>query len=239
MTSVPKYIQISEYILNQIKNNELKTGDQIPTESVLCEKFCTSRMTVNKAISRLVSDGFIKRVAGKGSFVTNSLVRKNISHITNSFTSDMEAVGLKAGAKLIDYRIIRGSELSSVIRNLLNIRKDEFVHYFTRLRTGNNRNISISYDYVPCKIIPTIPAIELEHSFFEYVKSLGHEIFYAENLEITATLPTEEQKKLLQIEEEALLKVSHTTNLETDEVLEYITTYYIGGLYTYRLPPRG
>lgn len=238
MSSIPKYIQISEYILNQIKSNELKTGDQIPTESALCDKFHTSRMTVNKALSRLTSDGFIKRVAGKGSFVTNSLVRKNISHITNSFTSDMEAIGLKAGAKLIDYRIIRGSELSSVILNLLNIKKDDFVHYFTRLRTGNNRIISISYDYVPCKIIPTIPVAELEHSFFKYVKSLGHEIFYAENLEITATLPTEEQKKLLEIDEEALLKVSHTTHIETGEALEYIITYYIGELYTYRMPPR-
>ncbi len=238
MPSTPKYIQISEYILNQIKNNELKTGDQIPTESVLCEKFHTSRMTVNKALSRLTADGFIKRVAGRGSFVTNSLVRKNILHITNSFTSDMEAIGLKAGAKLIDYRIIRGSELSSFLLNLLNVKKDDFVHYFTRLRTGNNRNISISYDYVPCKIVPTIPAAELEHSFFEYVKNLGHDILYTENFEITATLPTEEQKKLLEIEEEALLKVSHTTHIETGEVLEYITTYYIGELYTYRLPPR-
>ncbi len=238
MPPTPKYIQISEYILDKIKNKELKTGDQIPTESVLCEKFNTSRMTVNKALSRLTSDGFIKRVAGKGSFVTNSLVRKNIFHITNSFTSDMEAVGLKAGAKLIKYRIMRGSEIPSFILALLNIKKDDFVHYFTRLRTGNNRNISISYDYVPCKIIPTIPAAELEHSFFKYVKSLGYEIFYTENFEITATLPTKEQKKLLEIDEEALLKVSHTTHIETGEVLEYITTYYIGELYTYRLPPR-
>ena len=47
--------------------------------------------------------------------------------------------------------------------------------------------------------------------------------------------PTEEQKKLLGIENEALLKSFHNTYLDNGDILEYIETYYIGSMYTYRV----
>ena len=65
MSGKPKYIQIEDSILNQIKGGNLRPGDQIPTEAELCDTFMVSRMTVNKAIQSLASKGYINRVAGK------------------------------------------------------------------------------------------------------------------------------------------------------------------------------
>ncbi|WRK52790.1 GntR family transcriptional regulator [Coprobacillaceae bacterium CR2/5/TPMF4] len=53
MSNKPKYIKIMNDLAQKIKNNELKPGDQIPTEKELCEIYDASRMTVNKAIMML------------------------------------------------------------------------------------------------------------------------------------------------------------------------------------------
>ncbi len=67
----PLYIQIREYIKNQIESGVLKPGDQIPTETDLTNKFQVSRITIKSALRHLVDEGMIYRVAGKGSFVSS------------------------------------------------------------------------------------------------------------------------------------------------------------------------
>ncbi|WP_077612696.1 GntR family transcriptional regulator [Clostridium sp. Marseille-P2415] len=235
MINKPKYIQIKDCILKDIKNHTLHAGDQIPTESELCERFQVSRMTVNKAISALTTEGYIRRIAGKGSFVTSSLVQKQFHYQPNSFTEDMESIGLKPGARLLEYRIYRGADISPEIAQKLGAEPDDLIHYFSRIRTGNGMIISISYNYVPCKTIPAIDIACLENSFFKYVKKLGFSDLHTIDFSLSAALPTPEQKKLLEIENEALLKVSHITCSGQDTIIEYIDTYYIGSMYTYRL----
>ena len=235
MSGKPKYIQIKECILNEIKDKHLKAGDQIPTEAELGEQFRVSRMTVNKAISELAAEGYIRRISGKGSFVTNALVQKQFRIQPVSFSDDMRSIGLEPGARLVDYRIYRASEIPADICEKLQLAQEELVHYFSRIRTGNEMIISISYNYVPCKAIPAIDVSCLEDSFFEYVKSLGFHDLYTIEFSLSATLPTPEQKKLLEIDNEALLKASHVTMNGHDTIIEYIDTYYIGSMYTYRL----
>ena len=235
MSIIPKYVQIKECILKEIKDKHLKAGDQIPTEAELCEQFKVSRMTVNKAISELASEGYVRRISGKGSFVTNALVRKQFRIQPVSFSDDMRSIGLEPGARLIDYRIYRTAEIPAEICSKLELEPDELVHYFSRIRTGNDMIISISYNYVPCRTIPAIDVSCLEDSFFEYVRKMGFSDFQTVDFELSATLPTAEQKKLLEIDKEALLKVSHLTICNEDKIMEYIDTYYIGSLYKYRL----
>jgi len=235
MNQKPKYIQIKDCILKDIKNQTLHAGDQIPTETELCDRFQVSRMTVNKAISALTSEGYIRRIAGKGSFVTSSLIQKEFHHQPISFTEDMESIGLKPGARLLEYRIYRGCDIPSEIAQKLQAGPDDLIHYFSRIRTGNGMIISISYNYVPCNTVPAIDIESLEHSFFKYLKKLGFTDLHTVNFSLSATLPSPEQKKLLEIENEALLKVSHLTCSSQNDILEYIDTYYIGSMYTYRL----
>lgn len=233
MSKESKYKLIEKSILQDIKENRLKLGDQIPTEIELCKVFNTSRMTVNKAITSLVSRGYIKRISGKGSFVNKQFIEKSLKKIPRSFTEDMKSIGMVAGATLLEYKILRGIQLDEDIREKLQVAEDELVHFFSRLRTGDGIIFAISYDYVPCKTLATINPSKLEGSFFEYVKENNLEIGSA-TITITATLPTKEQKQFLKIDNEALLKVSHITELTDGRILEYIDTYYIGSMYSYK-----
>ena len=162
MSKNPKYIKIMSDLESQIKNNELKPGDQIPTEKNLCEMYNASRMTVNKAIMMLCEKRLVERIAGKGSFVKDYRTIKNLQlGSTGSFTEDMISTGKVPGAKLIGYKLVKGKEVPHV-RDALKLSDEDFIHYFVRLRTGDNIPIAISYTYLSTHIIPSLDIQVLE-----------------------------------------------------------------------------
>lgn len=69
-THTPHYKNIQNYILNAIASGTYPTGAQIPTELEFTKKFGVSRMTVNKAITELTMQNILRRIPGKGTFVT-------------------------------------------------------------------------------------------------------------------------------------------------------------------------
>lgn len=235
MSDSLKYQQIVEYIRHAIDKGEFKTNDQIPTEEELCKKFGFSRMTVNKALAKLTDSGYITRIPGKGSFVSSPHVTKDINEAF-SFTEDMAHIGLVAGSKLLSYELIKGSSKPSVAKNL-QIDEDDFMHYFVRLRTGNNIPIAISYTYISTKIVPAIDISSLNNSFYEYLKSIGINPVVLKH-EFRASLPTPKQQKLLQADNIALLcsqHISYTLINDINVPFEYIETYYNGDTYTYSI----
>jgi DNA-binding LacI/PurR family transcriptional regulator len=68
---LPIYAKIAETLKEEIKNGDLKPGDQLPTEEELCSFYDVSRGTIRKALSLLESEGIISRRQGVGSFVSS------------------------------------------------------------------------------------------------------------------------------------------------------------------------
>src|SRR5262249_40585510 len=83
------------------ESSEWRPGEQIPTESQLCEMYGTSRITIRQAVSILVSDGLIVREPGRGTFVREPSVTAGERGLT-SFTQEMQALGLRAGATMLE-----------------------------------------------------------------------------------------------------------------------------------------
>ena len=72
MSYYPKYQKVIDYIMQKINNNELSSGDKIPSEKELAELHGVSNITIRKAMSELVASGIIHRIRGKGCFVSDS-----------------------------------------------------------------------------------------------------------------------------------------------------------------------
>ena len=70
MKEIPVYQTIFNDIYKDILSGIYEEGGMLPPEQELCKKYISSRITVNKALQMLVEKGFIKRIQGKGSFVT-------------------------------------------------------------------------------------------------------------------------------------------------------------------------
>ena len=233
-----KYLQVEQYIRKKIEKGSLKIGDQIPTEEQLCQRFGFSRMTVNKALNRLCEQGYIERTKGKGSFVSSPHVSK-IIETSSSFTEDMANIGMVAGSKLISYEVKPAKDYPD-IKKKLKLHDDDFIHYFVRLRTGNDIPVAISYTYVSAKIVPAIEIKYLNSSFYKYLDEINLKRVI-NSMTFSATLPTEEQKKLLKADNIALFISSHVTYTIKDKgfiPFEYVETHYNSELYNYSTKPK-
>lgn len=63
---IPIYYQLQEHLKTKIENGELKSGDPIPSEREMAEKYEISRMTVRQAVNNLVNEGLLTRSKGPG-----------------------------------------------------------------------------------------------------------------------------------------------------------------------------
>lgn len=68
--NVPLYFQIESDLREKIVSGEYQPGDLIPSERELVENYKVSRLTVREAIKRLVAQGIVKKIQGKGTYVT-------------------------------------------------------------------------------------------------------------------------------------------------------------------------
>ena len=65
----PLYSAIVDDLQKRIAEGEYQPGENLPTESELCEQYNVSRITVRKALQILSEAGVIETRKGKGSFV--------------------------------------------------------------------------------------------------------------------------------------------------------------------------
>ena len=69
---IPMYIQIAEYIRNNIMNGNWPSGAKLPSQRKLAELFNVNRSTIVMAMDELRSYGFIEGCAGRGTIICNN-----------------------------------------------------------------------------------------------------------------------------------------------------------------------
>lgn len=67
--AVPAYEQVKAFIRGRIASGQWKPGDPVPSETALMQQFGVSRMTVNRGLRELASEGLVTRVQGSGTRV--------------------------------------------------------------------------------------------------------------------------------------------------------------------------
>jgi GntR family transcriptional regulator, transcriptional repressor for pyruvate dehydrogenase complex len=92
-----KSTRIYEEIVRQVKQliaeGRLKTGDRLPPERELAEKFVVSRTSVREALRALESLGLIEIRPGEGTFVREVSVDALVGPLALMMTSQREAIG--------------------------------------------------------------------------------------------------------------------------------------------------
>ncbi len=68
-SDVPAYEQVKAWIRQHIGSGRWKPGDPVPSEAALMKQFGISRMTVNRALRELATEGLVTRIQGSGTRV--------------------------------------------------------------------------------------------------------------------------------------------------------------------------
>jgi GntR family histidine utilization transcriptional repressor len=79
----PRYQQLKEMIIRRISDGELLPLDRVPSENELVESMQVSRMTANRALRELTSEGYVDRIAGRGTFVADFRARSHLLEVQN------------------------------------------------------------------------------------------------------------------------------------------------------------
>ena len=79
----PRYQQLKDLIIGRISSGELQPNERVPSENELVEAMNVSRMTANRALRELNDEGYVERVAGRGTFVSDFRSQSHLLEVHN------------------------------------------------------------------------------------------------------------------------------------------------------------
>jgi GntR family transcriptional regulator len=156
---IPLHHQVFRDLSAALDGNEWEPGQRMPTERDLAERYGCSLITVRHAMGELVREGRIERTRGRGTFVLQPRIDRDIAG-SMSFAEEMKRRGLDPATQLITGRI---EPAGAVVAGILGIGTDAPVAYLERLRLGGGEPLILEQARLPAERFPGLLAFDFEH----------------------------------------------------------------------------
>lgn len=228
---MPLYQKIMKNIQDYIKNQGLEHGDVIPTEKALSEKYQVSRVTIRKAISRLIEKEILYSIKGSGTYVAFPKFEHNLFKL-QGFTEEMQPYHDSIKNKVIEFRLIKPNE---EIQEILNLNKEEKVYNIKKIRKLNGEVLIIENAYIPFELFPDLSVEAMTKSKYGYLKEKGY-VIKKRVEEFIPRLPSEDTMEIFNIKSNTpLLELRAHSILSNDEIFEYSEVLYHPKKYKFKL----
>lgn len=231
-SSTPIYIQLQEYVKQNIEKGTYKPGQLLPSEREFTEMFGISRMTVRQAIQGLVSEGLVIKEHGRGMFVARRTIEKENELL--GFSADMIQRGFQPDSETLEFIKIASTEKQA---KKLEIEIGEQLYFIKRLRLADNMPMAIEYVFIPAKYVENLEKYNLKNcSLYEIMKNdYKIEMMYAKQSIKAIKLAKSDARLLLRKESGFGLYVNRRVFDRTDRMVEYTETYYHPDRYQFSL----
>ena len=174
----PLWIQAVEFILKDIAEGVLVTGMRLPPERELCSRLSISRVTLRKALLKLVDDGVLKSSHGRGWYVSAGL-QKDWPNSLESFSETADRMGLVATST-----ILRAGSSPATIDEAeeLSIAPGTPLFHLERVRLLNDVPIAIDHSRVPADRVPGFGDVDFRTaSLYEQLAAAGFDPLRADS----------------------------------------------------------
>jgi GntR family transcriptional regulator len=155
---IPLHHQVFRDLRAALDANEWKPGERMPTERELALRYGCSLITVRHALGELVREGRIERTRGRGTFVLQPRIDRDIAG-SMSFAEEMQRRGLDSATRLITGRI---EPAGDTVAGALGIAADAPVVYLERVRLGGGEPLILEQARLPAERFPGLLAFDLE-----------------------------------------------------------------------------
>ncbi len=191
---MPRYLQIAEDIVQQIRAGVLQPGDQVPSEAEMVERYGVSGGTIRKAMTEIRASGLVDTRHGKGSYVK---ARPPVRHRSSdrfrrslrrggkaAYLAESEQSGATAKVSVI---FIGPMEAPEEIAQRLGVEPGTQILARRRLYFRNGTPVETATSYLPWDVVKDIPELFAEnpggggiyarledhgHVFAEFVETL-------------------------------------------------------------------
>ncbi|MGJ8538482.1 GntR family transcriptional regulator [Heyndrickxia coagulans] len=230
---IPLYLYFAEKFKQKILSGELRPGDQFPPEIKLAKKYGVARVTIRNAINVLVQEKLIIRLKGKGSFVAEPKIERELVNVA-SFTERMQSRGMRAGALCHEVKLIKAD---TGLSQQLHIDLGSEVVEIVRIRLTNDNPVAIEKSYLPRDLCPGIEKENLEDNSLYYILDSKYSLQPAHSSKtIELARATLDEAKLLHIPKGTpLFLIRATVFTQTNQVMEFVNTLFLGDKFRFQV----
>ncbi len=148
---LPKYHQV--YLVLRQQLDEGRFAQRLPSELALTQEFGVARVTVRKALERLVAEGRIVRTPGRGTVPVEPPARRSAAGdalpalaSAGGLLENIVSMGLRTSVKVIDCALLRAS---NAVAQALQLPTDAKVQKAVRVRSTREGPLSHITTWVP------------------------------------------------------------------------------------------
>jgi len=216
----PLWIQAVNLIMGEITSGVLKPGMRLPPERELCTQLGISRVTLRKALGKLVDDGVLSASHGRGWYVAQAPVNKEWPNSLESFSETAARMGLTSSST-----VLRAETAPASLDEAeeLSIAPGTPVFHLERVRRLNDVPIALDVTRVPVNVAPGLTSADFAvDSLYERlaadgveplradatVEAKGADAVLAERLDLQAGMPVLVMRQLVVDRSERPLFVS-------------------------------
>lgn len=176
----PLWIQAANLISDEIASGVLRPGMRLPPERELCQQLSISRVTLRKALNKLVEDGLLNASHGRGWYVADGgTANKDWPNSLESFSETAARMGLIASS-----RVLRAGIAPATFDDAeeLSIAPGTRLYSLERVRLLNDVPIAVDLSRIPADRVPGFENIDFTTaSLYEELQRAGLELNRADS----------------------------------------------------------
>ncbi len=223
---IPLYYQLATYLRNLIKNDLLKPGETLPSESELIAKFGISRGTVRQAFQLLATEGLIERYPGKGSFVSYPKIKQDAVRQMGFFTQALLDVGKKPSAKVL---LKEERPANDLVSSKLKLQPNASIVLIKRVRFVDEEPWAYETMFFRKDVGEKLLKEDLNQSIYKLLQEKYKYIMHSSKNTIEAANADTKTARLLGINHgDSILIIRRLMFLEDNEPFEYSIDIYRG-----------
>jgi GntR family transcriptional regulator len=219
---VPLHHQVYLDLLAAMAAREWKPGDQLPTERGLAERYGCSLITVRRALDELAREGRLERTRGRGTFVTEPPIVRDIAGQTG-FADEVRALGYEPYTIVVTARI---EGASPTVASALGIRVEAPVYNLERVRGADNVPLLLEQVRLPADRLPGLLAHDYAaESLWDVLENDYHLPIGRRQETLSAVVPSAREARLLGLRaRRPSIQLDGTAFTTAGEPIEYSRT---------------
>lgn len=213
-----KYIQIYQDLKNKIETGEYEFQELLPSENQLILTYGCSRNTIRRAISALVTDGYVQTMQGKG--------------VRNIFQPTLQTSFTIGGIESFKESAIRNNQTPKTtvlcfaeivadkkISNRTGFPVGAELYYLQRLHYLDGKALILNHNYFLKDVVTNLTKEIAENSIYEYLENVLHISIVTSKRVMTVEKMTEIDEKYLNLGDYNCLAVVSSQTYNSDGVM--------------------